>query len=251
MREQISQRRRRDYEILAVMVFNLVAVWFLTGTIVSDTKHRLATMEITAILLIPLVILFARCNWPPKLWLANSIVLLSLWFGTYSLLHEGSHVVGIFIVGGKIVDYHLIPPFWKGEFTSDAWVSSRFVEGWRGVLAGLFPYLRDFVFSIAGWVILKSKRIDNCFLVGLVFVLFCLSPLFDITDNYFSGYLVQHATGNDFTGTAMKIGVLGTNIIGVLLLSFGLYVVVQILWLYANFPATVANVASKAQAASS
>jgi uncharacterized membrane protein len=251
MREQSSERRRRDYKILAVMVFNLVAVWFLTGPIAPDIKHRLATMEITTLLLIPLVILYARCNWPPKLWLANLVVLLPLWFITYSALHEGSHVVGVFMVGEKIVNYHLIPAFWKGEFTSDAWVSSNILEGWRGVLPGLFPYLRDFLFLIAGWVILKSKRIENCFLVGLVFVLFCLSPVFDITDNYFNGYLVQHATGNDFTGTAMTIGGLETHVIGVLLLSFGLYVVVRILWLYSNFPSTVANVASKAQTASS
>ena len=249
MSHQNSQRRRRDYKILAVMAFNLVAVWFLTGLVAPDPKHRLATMEITALVLIPLIILYARCNWPPKLWLANLVVLLPLWFSTYSLLHEGSHVVGVFVVGEKIVEYHLIPQFWKGEFTS-AWISSHVVPGWRGVLPGLFPYLRDFLFLIAGWVILKSKRIANCFLLGLVFVLFCLSSLFDITDNYFSGYLVQHAIGNDFMGTAMKIGGVETNIIGVLLLSFGLYVVVRILWLYTNFPSTVANVASKAQTAS-
>ena len=251
MREPSSERRRRDYKILAVMVFNLVAVWFLTGLIARDTKHRLATMEITALLLIPLIILYARCNWRPKLWLANLAALLPLWFITYSLLHEGCHAVGVLVVGEKIVNYHLIPAFWKGEFTSDAWVSSNTLEGWRGVLPGLFPYLRDFIFLIAGWVILKSKRIENCFLVGLVFVLFCLSPLFDITDNYFSGYLMQQATGNDFMGTAMKIGELGTNIIGVLLLSFGFCVAVRILWLYTDFPSTVANVASKAQTTSS
>jgi hypothetical protein len=49
----------------------------------------------------------------------------------------------------------------------------------------------------------------------------------------------------------MTIGGLETHVIGVLLLSFGLYVVVRILWLYSNFPSTVANVASKAQTASS
>ena len=240
MEEQASQRRRRDYKLLAVMAFNLVAVWFITGIISLDTKHRLATMEMAALLVVPLIVLYVRGNWAPKLCLASVIVLLPLWFSTYSLLHELSHVVGFLAVGEKVVDYHLIPHFWKGEFTS-GWVSSYVIQGWRGVLPGLFPYLRDFLFLIAGWVILKSKRIGNCFLVGLVFVLFCLSPLFDIADNYFSGYLVQHATGNDFLGTAMKIGGIGTNVIGVLLLSFASYVCARILWLYTNFPCKVAE----------
>jgi hypothetical protein len=247
MSEQNSQRRRRNFKRLALMAFTLAG--FMWGLRDLDIRHRLATIEIVTLLLIPMIVLYVRGNWPQKLWLASLVVLLPIWFGTYSLLHEGSHLVGVLLVGEKILDYHLIPHFWQGEFTS-AWVGSTILPGWRGVLPGLFPYLRDFLFLIAGWVILKSKRIENCFLVGLVFLLFCLSPLFDIASNYL-GYLAEHATGNDFMGTAMKIGGLKTHVIGVLLLSFGLYVVARILWLYTNFPSKVANVARKAQTASS
>ena len=239
MEVQSSEHRRRDFKLLAVMTFNLVAVWFLTGLVALDLRHRLATMEIAGLLVIPLTVLYVRSNWPPKLWLANLAVLPLLWFSTYSLLHEGSHVVGAIVVGEKIVSCHMIPHFWEGEFTS-GWIQSTVLEGWRGVLPGLFPYLRDFLFLIAGWLILKSKRIKNCFLVGLVFVFFCLSPLFDIASNYLGG-LAQHAAGNDFIGTAMRIGSGWTNVIGLVLLSFAFYVSGRILLLYTNFPAKAAK----------
>src|SRR3974390_1475713 len=54
MEEKRSERRCRDYKLLAGMAFNLVAVWFLTGLRALDTRHRLTTMEIAALLLIPL-----------------------------------------------------------------------------------------------------------------------------------------------------------------------------------------------------
>ncbi len=240
MEEQGSERSRRDYRLLAVMAFNLLAVWFLTGMGGLDIRHRLATMGLVALVVIPLTVLYVRGKWPPKLWLPSLVVIVPLWFATYSPLHEGSHLVGALVVGEKIVDFHLIPHFWENEFTS-AWVQSTVLQGWRGAVPGLFPYFRDFLFLVAGWAILKSKRIKNCFLVGLVFVLFCLSPLFDIADNYVSGYLVQHARGNDFMGTAARIGEVGITLLGILLLSFASYVIARILWMYTDFPCKVAK----------
>lgn len=235
MDEEILKRRRRDYRMLAVMAFNLVVVWFVLGKMSLDSRHRTATVEIAGLVLLPLTVLYLRSKWPPRLWVANLFVLPLLWFSTYSLLHEGSHVVGVLLIGDTVVKYHLIPHFWQGEFTS-AWIQSAGLQGLRGVLPGLFPYLRDFVFLIAGWMILRLKRITSSFFVGLVLVIFCLSPLFDIEDNYCSGYLLRHAIGNDFTGTAMMIGETWTNLIGIFLLGFASCVIGWVLWLYTDFP---------------
>jgi hypothetical protein len=72
--------------------------------------------------------------------------------------------------------------------------------------------------------------------VGLVFILLCLSPRLDIVDNYFAGFLMRnHPAGNDFTGSALIVGVMWTNIVGVLLSVFAVYVVSRILALYKNF----------------
>lgn len=239
MDEQRSRRWLKDYKIMAVVIFNLIAIWFLLGLMSFDTRHRLATMEITGLILIPLFALYGRSSWPPRLWLANAVVLPVLWFATYSLFHETSHLVGVVLVGGTIVDHHLIPHFWHGEFTA-GWVQSRPLQDWRDVIPGLCPYLRDILFLIAGLVILRSKRIRNCFLVGLLFTLFCFSPLFDIVDNYLNGYIVGSAAGNDFLGTAMKIGATWTNIIAVLFAGFAVYVSGRLLWLYRDFPGTQA-----------
>jgi hypothetical protein len=240
MDEQFSHRRLRDCKILAVIIFNFVAVWFLLSLMSFDFKHKLATMEIAGLILVPLFAFYARSSWPAKRWAASAIVLPVLWFATYSLLHETSHLVGVILVGGTIVDHHLIPQFWKGEFTV-GWMQSKPLQDWRDVIPGLCPYLRDILFLTAGFFILGSKRIRNCFLVGLLFTLCCLSPMFDIVDNYLNGYVLGRASGNDFLGTAMKIGATWTNLIGVLCAGYAVYVTGRLLWLYRDFPGRVAR----------
>jgi hypothetical protein len=117
------------------------------------------------------------------------------------------------------------------------WVKSQLLHDWRDVLPGLFPYFRDIVFLIIGFIILKFKKIKNSFFAGLILVILILSSLFDILDNYFIGYVIEHAPqGNDFTGTALKIGEIWTNIIGILFLGFAFYISFRIIFLYKEFP---------------
>ena len=72
--------------------------------------------------------------------------------------------------------------------------------------------------------------------MGLVFILLCLSPLFDIVDNYFAGYVLgHHPAGNDFTGGALHVGTMWTNVIGILFSISAVYVVSRILVLYKDF----------------
>jgi hypothetical protein len=180
-----------------------------------------------------------RSHWPRRLWLCiiYTVVLFLLWFSTYSALHELSHLAGAILIRDKIVEHHLIPHFWEGEFTV-GWVRSQSLHApsWRDVLPGYGPYIRDILFLSIGLITLKAKRIRNAFLVGLVFVLFCLSPLFDIVDNYFNGYLVGRMPGNDFMGSAMRIGATWTNVIGGVSAGFAVYVVWQVVMLYKGFP---------------
>jgi hypothetical protein len=227
----------RNWLKMFTLIFIIGSLLLLIPLIIPDTKHRIATFEIIGLIIIPLLLFYARTNLSRRMWLINIPVLVLVWSFTYAMLHELSHLIGIIVVGDKIIDYHILPKFWEGDFNFNAgWVRSQLLNDWRDVIPGLFPYFRDIVLLIVGLLVLRSKKIHNSFLVGLIFILFCLSSLFDIVDNYFIGYIVGHGLGNDFLGTAMKIGDNWTNIIGILFAVIALSLCGWIIFIYKDFP---------------
>jgi hypothetical protein len=231
----LSPEHRKALKIAAVGLFNVTTVWWLTKALNVNFRELIAGLEVAVLILAPLLALYLRSQWPTKRWLASAVLLPMLWFATYGFLHEMSHHIGVIVVGSKVLEQHWIPHFWRGEFTV-GWIRSEFLPGWRGALPGYFPYLRDVVLLFAGLLILKLKKIRSAFLVGLVFILLCLSPLFDIVDNYFAGYVLgHHPVGNDFTGGALHVGAMWTNVIGILFSASAVYVVSRILVLYKDF----------------
>jgi hypothetical protein len=78
----------------------------------------------------------------------------------------------------------------------------------------------------------------NSFLVGVVFVLCCLSPLFDIANNYSIYILDPDTIGNDFQGGALSIGQTLTNAVGALFTISGVAVTFRIVPIYRGFPGT-------------
>jgi hypothetical protein len=236
MNQQISPNQHKWSRMLAVGFFILVSTYWLLTLIVPDWKHRIATAEIVVLILIPLITLYVRSKWSSKKRLANIVVLIPIWFLSYSLLHELSHLITAFLLGQDIIAFQLMPNFWEGDFASGGWTQSQLFNDWRDTLPGLGPYLRDIIFVAVGFIILKAKRVRNSFVVGLLFVLFCLSPLFDIVDNYLNGYIVGHSEGNDFIGTAMYIGATWTNIIAVLFIAMAACVSFRLILIYKDFP---------------
>ena len=98
------------------------------------------------------------------------------------------------------------------------------------------PYIKDIILLVIGYLILRSKKNLNSFFSGLIFIICILSSLFDITNNYSIYIINPNTVGNDFQGTALSIGEIWTNIIGVLFTLFSVYVTLRILILYRNFP---------------
>jgi hypothetical protein len=66
----------------------------------------------------------ASVNHDPKNILTPLLILPVVWYSTYARLHELSHAAGLYLVGGKVIDYKLIPRFWLGEFAG-AWITPR------------------------------------------------------------------------------------------------------------------------------
>jgi hypothetical protein len=139
---------------------------------------------------------------------------------------------GSWIMGTPILDYQLIPPFWKGDFRT-AYVNSPFENNNQAVVSLIMPYLRDIVFVIPGFLILKRKGINNYFLTGLVLIVFILSPLYDVINNYSAFVFMSYG---DFNGISKIIGAVYTNAIGLLFTLTALFITFRIFKIYKDFP---------------
>ncbi len=142
-------------------------------------KEILITLEILLVVVAPLIVLYLRGNWPlPSVVLALLIIPLG-WYLTYAIVHELSHVVGLYLAGGKVLNYRLIPQFWIGEF-GRAWITpSGITQNWQQLVFSASPYLLDIVCLIAVMFILQKGFSRNPFVVGFVFMFLCLRPAFD------------------------------------------------------------------------
>ena len=89
------------------------------------------TFEILLFLVMPLLVLYIKGNWPLRKFILPLVVIPILWYLTYAPLHELSHAAGIYLVGGKVTVWKLIPRFWLGEFAR-AWViPSGITQSWQ------------------------------------------------------------------------------------------------------------------------
>lgn len=233
---QLNENQKKWFKILGVFGFNLVVIWFLLKGFVPDLRQRLATIEIFGLVFSPMIIFYLRNNWLPVKWIINILLISIITIFSYSFIHEFSHVIGVYVIGSKPIEVHLIPNYWKGEFTSGASVRSEPVNSWLGVIPGLFPYIKDIIFLLLGLLILKKKRINNSFLAGFIYVFFCLVPLFDIVNNFLIKLIIGRVEGNDFYGVTLGWGDVWSNIIGMTFSIFAIFICIWIPIFYKNFP---------------
>ncbi len=193
----------------------------------------LTIIEILLIIPIPLVILYLRGKWPIKMMVICLIVIPILWYLTYAPLHELSHILGTYLAGGKVIDVKLIPSFWMGEFAG-AWITPIGLNHpWQNLVMSSAPYVLDLASMITGGVVLLHRKFQSAFWAGLLFMLLCLRPTFD---------LVCEAVGfyNGFMGDLFHIQqIVGSAILSsflLLSLLLSVYSIYAILKRYSGHP---------------
>jgi hypothetical protein len=226
---------RNWYKILGVFGFNLIAIWFLLKGFVPDLRQRLATIEIFGLVFSPMIIFYLRNNWSPVKWIINIVLISIIVIFTYGFIHESSHLIGVYLIGSKPIETHLIPHFWKGEFTT-GWIRSETVNDWTGVLPSLFPYIKDIIFLFIGLLIFQKRKINNSFFAGFTYAFLCLAPLFDIVNNYLIKLILGKVEGNDFYGVTLGWGDTWANIIGMTFSIFAIFTCIWIPIFYKNVP---------------
>ena len=170
-------------------------------------KDLLITLEILLVVVTPLLFLYLKGNWPLRTIIPCLVSIPVLWYFTYAPLHELSHVAGTYLVGGRVVDYKLIPRFWLGEF-GRAWITPDGIsQSWQQLVMTGSPYILDVVCIVVGIFILRRDFSRNPLVLGLVFMLLCLRPAFDFVCEpiaFLSGdrgdfYAIQRIIGSTLT----------------------------------------------------
>ena len=202
----------------------------------------LITIEILAVVVMPLLLLYIKGTWPLRTSIPCLLSLPLLWYLTYAPIHELSHAAATYVVGGQVVYMKLIPRFWIGEF-GRAWITPvGLTEGWQQFIMTASPYILDVVCLTAGIFVLQRGFSKNAFVVGLVFMLLCLRPAFD-----FVCEPIAFLSGDK--GDLFYIeGYIGSLMMWLfLLLSIGLFLfaVVSILRRFVGFPETPSRTASR------
>jgi hypothetical protein len=165
---------------------------------------------------IPLVILYLRGKWPMKMISICLSVIPLLWYLTYAPLHELSHIFGTYLASGSVIAYKLIPRFWMGEFAG-AWITPvGLSHPWQKLIMLCAPYVLDLASLIAGAVVLQRHITKNAFWAGLLFMLLCLRPTFDLACEavgFYNGFMgdlfhIQQIVGSGILSTFLLLSLL-------------------------------------------
>jgi hypothetical protein len=196
-------------------------------------KELLITLEILLVIVTPLLFLYLRGSWPLRTIIPCLLSIPVLWYLTYALLHELSHVAGTYLVGAKVVDYKLIPRFWLGEF-GHAWITpDGITHSWQQLISTTSPYILDVLCIVVGMFVLRRTFTKNPFVVGLVFMLLCLRPGFDFVCEPIA--FLAGDRGDFYTAQA----IIGSNVTWLFIFSslgLSLLSVLRILKRFVGFP---------------
>lgn len=189
-------------------------------------------LEITLLIMLPLVLFYQRSIWTLNKYLPSIIAIYFIWYLTYALFHELMHLLGVWIFNKDIYEIKLVPRFWAGELGS-AHIKYDYKADYKDFIIILLPYFRDIILSALGYLIILKINIKKPFTIGLIFTIMILSPLFDISNNYFA-YLL--GSMNDFNALAESSSRWVSHFIGIsFIISTGI-LTLHILNKYKNYP---------------
>ena len=140
----------------------------------------LVTLEILVVVVAPLLILYLAGRWPLRIVIPCLLAIPVLWYLTYAPIHELSHVLGTYVVGGTVTEVKLIPSFWHGEL-GRAWITPQGLQArWQQLAMTGAPYLLDGLSVAVGFFALRGERLKHPFALGVALMLLCLRPAFDV-----------------------------------------------------------------------
>jgi hypothetical protein len=135
------------------------------------------------VVIIPLFFVFHSNNWPNNTNKTIMVTMPLLMFIINAPIHEISHMMGVYIVGGKIVKYNLIQKFWIPNSELAMIVTSNINTNFEKFISSMFPYLLDITLLTIGLALLYKHRPKSAWTLGIILLFFTLRPSFDIIAN--------------------------------------------------------------------
>jgi len=188
-------------------------------------NNLFSSIEMAVIIILPLILFFQKLNMKGLLISRNVISLYLIWFSTYALIHELSHLFGTWLTNARVIDYQLIPNFWEGDFKT-GYINTEYSSSFQEFVVVILPYLKNVILLIVGYILIEKNIIHSSFMVGLIVVMLVLSPLYDVFNNYFAFVL---GSLNDFNAIGNFTGKLGSHLIGTLLTFFSILINIFVL----------------------
>jgi hypothetical protein len=204
-------------------------------------NNLLITFEILITVVAPLLVLYLRGTWKQRTMMACMSTIPILWYFGYAPLHELSHLLGAYLVGGQITELKLIPRFWAGE-TGGAWIKSEgYTNEWSQLIMTISPYFLDLLSIAVGVYVLQRKLSRNAFLIGFLLMLLCLRPTFDLVCE-----TIGFATGfrGDLFHIALTAGNFATWTFIALSIAFSICAIVVVIARFKGFPQDAASAAT-------
>ena len=197
-----------------------------------NIHDTLNTVELALLVMLPLVLFYQRSSWKVKNYFFHIIWIYLIWYLTYALFHELSHLWGAWVTGANVVDMQLIPRFWEGDIKT-GYVQTIYTSKAQEFFIVILPYVKDIILVMIGCLILWQKPKSTSLTLGLMLTMFIFSPLYDIFNNY-SSYLLGAL--NDFNALALTSSPVISNLIGITFTLFSLAITILILVLYKDYP---------------
>jgi hypothetical protein len=200
----MDKHKKFQIFVLLIVTFVLLCIIGMIGG--KSFNDNVKSLEYVLLFCYPVFIFNLLKAIDVKRFIINSLITLLVCFFSFSLIHESSHIAGVYIIGQKIYDYRLMPNYFLEGIYSGGYVNSTQTNSWIDVIPGIMPYIKDIFFSILFLVIWIKGIIKNDLLSSLLYALSCATGLFEIT-NVLSLYLLNiKVIGNDFNGLRLGIG---------------------------------------------
>ncbi len=189
-------------------------------------NNLISAIEMAIIIILPLILFYQRKKIHCLPLITHVVLLYAIWFSTYALIHELSHLFGTWITGAKVLDYQLMPKFWEGDFKT-GYIRTDYDSSFQEFVVLIIPYFKNIILLAIGYIALNHGKKKSHFLVGLILVLLILSPLYDVVNNYFAFVL---GALNDFNAMRNFTGNSGAHIIGISITLFSLFINYKIIF---------------------
>jgi hypothetical protein len=183
-------------------------------------------------IMLPLIKFYQRSNWVNTQKLINILLFSFLCFLIHAPLHEFCHFISGKLMSIDIIDYQFFSKLSFKNFQS-AYISfsgSTSTNQW--LMITMSPYIKDIIFALVSFLILKRKQIKSSFLVGLIFSTGLLLSAFNIFENLL-GYINKFGDWNTLSKT---MGHFWTWVIGIIMLGSTLFLIYRIFMIYKGFP---------------